>query len=184
MQRRTGFTAVNDGKLFYEIAGVGPEVVLIHSGITDSRSWEPQFGDFAARFRVCRYDLRGYGQSDIPRASYSLVDDLRRLMDGVGLDKAALVGVSVGGSTALDFTLAFPDRVPALVLVGSSINGRPWSEEMRQRFKELDTRYEGGGIEALVEAELELWLYGRGRTAADVDPEVRAAVAAMDRDAI
>lgn len=183
METRTGFAAVNDGRLYYEIAGTGPEVVLIHSGITDCRSWNPQFGEFATRFRVLRYDLRGYGQSDVPRASYSTVDDLGRLMDAVGFDRAALVGVSVGGATALDFTLAFPDRVTALVLVDSSVSGRPWSPQMRATFQELDSRYEAGGLDALVEAELELWLYGKGRTAADVDAKVRDQVAAMNRHA-
>ena len=184
MQRRTGFAAVNDGKLFYEVAGVGPEVVLIHSGITDSRSWDPQFGDFAARFRVCRYDLRGYGQSDVAHGSFSRVDDLRAVMDEVGFERAALVGVSMGGGTALDFALAYPDRVTALVLVGSAISGRPPSPELASKWEELDARYEADGIEALVEGEVELWLYGKGRSAGDVDPQVREAVRAMDRHAI
>ncbi|HEY9289164.1 MAG TPA: alpha/beta fold hydrolase [Candidatus Dormibacteraeota bacterium] len=184
MESRTGFATVNGGRLHYEIAGTGPDVVLIHSAITDSRSWGPQFKQFAGLFRVLRYDLRGFGQSDVPHGQYSNVEDLRGVMDAAGIERAAMVGVSMGGGTALDFTLEFPDRVMALALVASAVSGRSPSAEMQAKWKELEARYEADGIDALVEGQLELWLYGKGRTAAEVDPDVREAVSLMVRHAI
>jgi 3-oxoadipate enol-lactonase len=69
---------INGSRLHYEIAGDGPEVVLIHSGITDSRSWNPQFAEFAGHFRALRYDMRGFGESDVPSGAFSNLADLGR----------------------------------------------------------------------------------------------------------
>jgi len=179
---KTGFAAVDGGRLFFELAGSGPPVVLIHSGITDSRSWAPQVGAFAARHRVLRYDLRGIGRSDLGHGSYSNVDDLRKLMETVGFERAALVGVSNGGALALDLTLEHPARVSALVLVSAGISGSKWPAAFRAQMEEVDALYERGLIDQVVERELEIWLYGKGRTAADVDPAIREAVREMDRN--
>jgi pimeloyl-ACP methyl ester carboxylesterase len=67
---KAGFEAVDGGRLFFEVAGSGCPVVLIHSGITDSRSWDPQVGPFAAHHRVFWYDLRGMGRSDLGHGSW------------------------------------------------------------------------------------------------------------------
>src|ERR1700731_1234393 len=177
-----GFADVIGGRLHYEIAGDGPPLVLIHSGITDSRSWEPQFAEFARRHRVLRYDLRGMGQSDPGHGSYSNVDDLARLLDVVGFQQAALVGVSMGGALALDVALQHSDRVSALVLVGAGVSGRQPSDEFKALMNEVDALYERGLIDQVIERELEIWLYGKGRTASDVDPAIREAVREMDRN--
>lgn len=179
---KSGFAQVDGGQLFFEVAGTGSPVVLIHSGITDSRSWDPQLAAFAARHRVLRYDLRGMGRSDLGHGSYSNVDDLVTLMDAVGFERAALVGVSMGGALALDMALEHPDRVTALVLVGAGISGRQPPEAFKAQMDEIDALYERGLIDQVVERELEVWLYGKGRTATDVDPAIREAVREMDRN--
>jgi 3-oxoadipate enol-lactonase len=179
---KEGFAAVDGGRLFFEVAGRGSPVVLIHSGITDSGSWDPQVAAFAARHRVLRYDLRGMGRSDLGHGSYSNVDDLVTLLDAVGLERAALVGVSMGGALALDVALQHPARVAALVLVGAGISGRRPPGAFKTQMDEIDALYERGLIDEVVERELEIWLYGKGRTAADVDPAVREAVREMDRN--
>lgn len=179
---KAGFEAVDGGRLFFEVVGSGSPVVLIHSGITDSRSWDPQVAAFMAGHRVLRYDLRGIGRSDLGHGSYSNVDDLIRLMDAVGFERAALVGVSMGGSLALDTALEHPARVSALVLVGAGISGRQPSDAFKAQMAEIDALYERGLIDEVVERELEIWLYGKGRSAADVDPAVREAVRQMDRN--
>jgi 3-oxoadipate enol-lactonase len=177
---KAGFEVVNGGRLFVEVTGSGSPVVLIHSGITDSRSWDPQVAAFAARHRVLRYDVRGMGRSDVGHGSYSNVDDLVALLDAVGIERAALVGVSMGGSLALDLVLQHPGRVSALVLAG--ISGRQPSDAFKAQMAEIDALYERGLIDDVVERELEIWLYGKGRTAADIDPGVREAVREMDRN--
>ena len=178
---KSGFAEVDRGRLFFEVAGNGSPVVLIHSGITDSRSWDPQVAALAEGHRVLRYDLRGLGQSDLGHGSYSNVDDLVMLLDAVGFERAALVGVSMGGALALDVALQHPGRVSALVLVGAGISGREPPDSFKAQMDEVDALFERGLIDQVVERELEIWLYGKGRTANDVDPVIREAVAEMDR---
>jgi pimeloyl-ACP methyl ester carboxylesterase len=178
---KSGFAEVDRGRLFFEVAGNGSPVVLIHSGITDSRSWDPQDAALAEGHRVLRYDLRGLGQSDLGHGSYSNVDDLVMLLDAVGFERAALVGVSMGGALALDVALQHPGRVSALVLVGAGISGREPPDSFKAQMDEVDALFERGLIDQVVERELEIWLYGKGRTANDVDPVIRKAVGEMDR---
>jgi pimeloyl-ACP methyl ester carboxylesterase len=178
---KSGFAEVDRGRLFFEVAGNGSPVVLIHSGITDSRSWDPQVAALAEGHRVLRYDLRGLGQSDLGHGSYSNVDDLVMLLDAVGFERAALVGVSMGGALALDVALQHPGRVSALVLVGAGISGLEPPDSFKAQMDEVDALFERGLIDQVVERELEIWLYGKGRTANDVDPVIRKAVGEMDR---
>lgn len=115
-----GFAPVKGTRLFYEVAGSGEPLVLIHGGQLDSRMWDDQFETFARSFRVLRYDIRGFGGSPIPEAPYSNAEDLAALMDYLGMAQAHLVGLSLGGMVASDFAVARPSaschscsRVPA-----------------------------------------------------------------------
>ncbi len=175
------FAEVEAAKLWYEVVGQGPPLVLIHSGITDSRSWKPQMEAFARGFEVLRYDMRGFGQSDTTHGEYSARADLLTVMDAAGVRQAALLGVSMGSSLAIDVTLAHPDRVSALVVVGPGFSGRQQSDAFKALMGEVDQIFEEKGLDATIEREMEIWLYGKGRTAADVDPALRAAVFEMDR---
>lgn len=177
---QVGFAAVNGVKLHYQITGVGASVVLVHSGITDSRSWEPQLPAFTKKYRVLSYDMRGFGQSDIAHGKYSSSEDLAGVMSAAGIGPAALLGVSVGGSAVLDTALQHPEMVTALILVGSGISGRKHSTAYDQMIDEIDELVVEKGLDAAIDREMEVWLYGRGRTAADVDPQLRAAVREMD----
>jgi len=119
------FVEVEGGRLFYEVAGEGPGVVFVHPGLWDSRTWHGHFERFAERYRVARYDLRGYGRSSRlqPGRPYSHVDDLVAVMDAVGMEVAALVGCSMGGAVEIDVALEHPERVTALVLASSDLSG-------------------------------------------------------------
>src|SRR5919202_761785 len=119
----SGFAEVNGTRLYYEAAGRGPAVVLIHGGLVDSRMWDDQMRPLAKRFRVVRYDLRGYGRSAAPTAPFSHVEDLRALMDFLKVGRAAVVGLSLGGIVAADFALEHPERVERLALVGAGLRG-------------------------------------------------------------
>jgi 3-oxoadipate enol-lactonase len=177
---RVGFADVNGVKLHYQVAGDGASLVLVHSGITDSRSWEPQLPAFTKKYRVLSYDMRGFGQSDVAHGKYSSSQDLAGMMAAAGMGPAALLGVSVGGSAVLDTALQHPEMVRALILVGSGISGRKHSVEYDQMIDEIDQLVVEKGLDAAIDREMEVWLYGRGRTAADVDPQLRAAVREMD----
>jgi pimeloyl-ACP methyl ester carboxylesterase len=113
--------------------GTGYPLVLIHDGLVHRRVWDEQFSFFAQQYKVIRYDRRGYGRSECPTEDYSNVADLQTLLQFLEVERTGLMGVSAGGMIALDFTLAYPDRVEALVLVGTAVRGFEVSEHMRQR---------------------------------------------------
>lgn len=118
-----GIAQVNGAGLNYEIQGEGEVVVLIHSGFTDLRLWDEQFDFFSKYFKVIRYDIRGFGKSDTPKGSFSSFQDLRGLLSYLEIEKVNLIGVSMGGSIAIDFTLEYPELVDSIILSGSSLNG-------------------------------------------------------------
>lgn len=115
--------------MYYETAGSGSPVVFIHGFGSDARIWDAQFVALSQRYRVIRYDLRGFGRSDIPTGAYAHTDDLKALLDQLGIPRAHIVGQSAGGAIALDFALECPDRIDRVVLVDSTIDGYEWSPE-------------------------------------------------------
>jgi pimeloyl-ACP methyl ester carboxylesterase len=121
----TGFVESNGTQLYYEMMDEGHPLVLIHGGYMDRRMWDDQFAVFAQHYRVIRYDVRGFGQTELPPVPYTDREDLYHLLSFLGLEKTYLMGLSLGGEIAIDFTLDYPDMVDALILVGSSISGAP-----------------------------------------------------------
>lgn len=121
--KQSGYAQVNGTKIYYQTAGSGPWVVLIHGGLVDRRLWDDQFRQFAKHFSVLRYDLRGYGRSQFPDKEFSHIDDLYALLRSLRIKTASLVGLSVGGNIAMEFALAHPDMTEKLVLVASSLLG-------------------------------------------------------------
>ena len=132
---------------------------------------------FAERFRVARYDARGFGDSPLPGGPFSFVDDLGGLLDHLGLERAALVGNSLGARTALEHTLVHPERTSALVLVGAPPMGAPSSAELEAFDTEETALLEASKLEEAVELNLRIWL------ADDVEPALRARVREMQRRA-
>jgi 3-oxoadipate enol-lactonase len=127
-----GTIALPDGgHLAFEDMGDGPAVVLLHPGLWDMRTWDPQMPTFAeAGYRVVRYDLRGYGRSSRPTGDpYSHVTDLWTVLDHLGVHDAALVGCSLGGAVAIDAVLTDAERAWALVPVASGLGGFEASAE-------------------------------------------------------
>ncbi|HEX7463864.1 MAG TPA: alpha/beta fold hydrolase, partial [Actinomycetota bacterium] len=157
-----GYVYVGGGRLYHEIAGDGPPVALIHPGLWDRRTWDDQFEPFAERHRVIRYDLRGYGLSSRPEpgSAYSHVVDLAAILDAVGIDRAALVGCSMGGRIALDFALTHPDRVLALVLVAADVSGTeeglPEEETwFSERWAPIESAIAAGDLERAMDLTLD-----------------------------
>jgi 3-oxoadipate enol-lactonase len=150
--------------LHWEAAGDGPPVVLIHAGICDSRMWDPQWESFPRAHRTVRYDLRGYGRSPLEPVSYSHARDLIGLLGKLGIDRASLVGVSVGGRVAIEVCLARPDLVDALVLVGSGLPGHQWSDEVTRAWEAEEAAFERGDLDEAVELSLRLWVDGPRRS--------------------
>jgi pimeloyl-ACP methyl ester carboxylesterase len=145
--------------------------------------WEPQWPALTAAHLVVRADFRGFGSSPQPAERFSHARDVISLLDELGIERAALVGVSLGGQVALEVALARPELVTALVLVGAALPDHEWSETVRTYGDEEDAALERGDIDAAVEANLRMWVDGPYRGPEVVDPEVRDAVAAMQRRA-
>jgi pimeloyl-ACP methyl ester carboxylesterase len=133
----SGVAEVNGTRLYYETAGSGRNLVLIHGGAVDSRAWDDQFRAFARRHRVIRYDLRGAGRSGDRDKPFSNSEDLYALLRHLRVERTYLAGISRGGGIAFDFTLEHPEMVEGLVLVSSNLSaGVPAYEAMFERATE------------------------------------------------
>ena len=170
-------------ELYSEVAGEGPEIVLLHEGICDSRMWDRQWETWARSRRLLRFDFRGYGRTPLEPGPYASARDVITLLDRYGFECAALVGVSLGGRVALEVALAAPERVRALVLVGTGLPGHDWSDELKASWAEEEAALREGNLDDAVEVVLRMWVAGPRRELEDVDSDVRARVAEMQRRA-
>jgi pimeloyl-ACP methyl ester carboxylesterase len=159
------FADVNGVRLYYESAGAGPAVVFVHGFGCGIRSWDPQTQALARAYRVVAYDVRGHGLSDAPAdaAAYSQpisVEDLRGLLTALGIPRAAVVGLSMGGNIALNFALAHPTMVSALVVAdtGAGSDGTgDWVAAAQAFARALDA----GGTEAFADMAMASPLFAR-----------------------
>jgi 3-oxoadipate enol-lactonase len=174
-------TAATRARRYFEVAGAGEPVVLLHAGICDSGMWDPQWERLASGHRSVRCDFRGYGRSSLAPGTYSHPGDVIELLDELALGPATLVGASLGGGVALQVALARPDLVSALVLVGSGVRGHDWSQEVVDAWAEEEAAFERGDLDTAVDVNLRFWVDGPHRGQAEVDPSVRARVAEMTR---
>lgn len=119
----SGFISHNKGNLFYQATGDGEPIVFIHGFSLDHRMWIPQIEHFSKTNQVIVYDMRGFGRSSLPQDEYSHHDDLKALLNELNLQEINIVGLSLGGEVAIDFTLEFPEYVKGLTLISSSLGG-------------------------------------------------------------
>ncbi len=128
----------DDGvSLYYEETGSGEPIVFVHEFAGDHRSWEPQVRHFARRFRCISYNARGYPPSAVPpeSTSYSQTrarDDIRCVLDHLGIERAHIVGLSMGGFATLHFGLGYPERALSLLVAGCGYGAE---REQRERFR-------------------------------------------------
>ena len=172
------FATSGSARLAYSSDGSGEPVLLVHAGVTDRRSWKYLTPRLVPDHRVVAYDQRGFGESTYEPESWSRVDDAVAVLDAAGIERAAVVGCSMGGGTAIDLTLALPDRVSKLVLIAASASGAPWLEEYPEPYRDLVAKVEAaeetGDIDETNRLEAWLWLDGAAA------PEGR--VAGADRE--
>ncbi|MGW0464231.1 alpha/beta fold hydrolase [Streptomyces sp. NPDC003027] len=164
--------------LSHDLAGEGPSaVVLLHSGVCDRRMWDAQFKVLAdAGHRVVRCDFRGFGESPIDRP-HTHIEDLRALLDTLGIDRAALVASSFGGRIALEFAARHGDRVSALALLCPGVPGQEASADLRAWGKREDELIESGDLDGAVALNVDTWL------GPEAGPEARERVRVMQRRA-
>jgi pimeloyl-ACP methyl ester carboxylesterase len=175
--RVTAVLARPGARLVYEVTGDGPAVVLIHGFGLDMRMWDPQVEPLAARFRVVRYDCRGFGASGPfdPAVAYTHAGDLVALLDHLGIGDAVLAGLSFGGQVALQTVLAYPARVRGLALLDAVLDGVPWDPESARALEEVARQVQAGGVLAGRAA----WLAHPLFTAARRRPGLAGQLAAM-----
>ena len=148
---------MNGATLEVEEAGNGPAVLFLHGGLGDRRLWEPQAAALASRFRCIRYDLRFFGRSSGPAAPWSSVDDAIGVLDALGVERTAVVGLSLGGGLALDLAAANPDRVWAIVHVAASFTGAPANLDGDGQEAAYDEAIARGDLDAAMDIDFALW---------------------------
>lgn len=121
----SGYAEVNGTKLYWETAGIGETIVLIHGSFGDRRFWDFQFTALSKKYKVLRYDVRGYGKSALPKSEepYTDAEDLNALMEYLEIKKAHICGLSLGSIVGIDFTLSHPDKLISLILCGPRVAG-------------------------------------------------------------
>jgi pimeloyl-ACP methyl ester carboxylesterase len=135
MEDRMPHATTNDGvKLYFEETGAGTPLIFVHEFAGDWRSWEPQLRHFGQRYRAIAFNARGYPPSDVPEAtkSYSqnrAADDIAAVLDHLAIDRAHVVGLSMGGLATLHFGFRHAPRARSLVVGGAGYGSDPAQRE-------------------------------------------------------
>jgi pimeloyl-ACP methyl ester carboxylesterase len=182
LQTRSSYAAINNARIYYEIAGRGTPLVMIHAGVADSRQWNNEFVHFAEKYQVVRYDMRGYGKSEPVQSEFSHLSDLVTLLETLEINEPMiLMGCSMGGGLAMDFALANPSRVKALIMVDAGPGGLVLETETPAKFLEVEKAFKAGDMDLVAELETQIWFDGSGRSPNQVDPSTRKLLFEMDR---
>jgi len=179
-------------KLACEVGGsdetAAPAVIFLHAGVADRRMWRHQLAAFAGGHRVVAYDRRGFGETRYVRETYSQIDDLKAVMDQLGLDRAVLVGCSQGARIAIDFALTHPARVAGLCLVAPAVNGAPSPEAfpapVEALLELLEEAEEDEDLDRINLLEAWMWLDGPGSDEGRVGGDLRDLFLAMNATAL
>ncbi len=180
MDIETGFADIDGAAIYHEVAGVGPALVFAHGFTLDRRMWDDQLERFATDHRAVRYDLRGFGRSDVPTAvRFSNHDDLRLLLDHLGIERAHVCGLSSGGGLAIDFALEHPERVRSIIAISSALGGS--TVGLGSMTAPMVAMQEAGSRGDLAEAK-RIWIESPLFEPANRDPAVAQRLAEMVGD--
>ena len=172
-----GTLETNGARIYYEVEGAGEPVVLIHAGVADLRMWDDQVAALRDSYRLIRYDTRGFGRTETDAVEFSNRADIAALLDHLGELSAHVLGLSRGGSIALDFAIEHPERVRSLVVAAGGIGGYESPDEADEStFAQPEAWQEARTGSRLADWETAYWADGPGQPADRVDPAVRAKV--------
>jgi pimeloyl-ACP methyl ester carboxylesterase len=175
---------VNGVDVAYDDSGAGMPLLLLHAGIADRTMWDDVTPMLAERFRVVAPDLRGYGETPLPDGPFVYAADVAALLEALGIARAHVVGVSLGGHVALDLALAHPALVDHLVLVGAGIDGWEHEASLRAAWDEEAVAFERGDLDEVSWINVRTWLDGPTRSEDDVPKALRRRVFEMQRAAL
>ena len=182
---RSGFVSSGGAQIYFEVAGSGPGLVMIHAGVADRRQWHAAFDHFQRTNTVLRYDMRGFGKSEPVEGEYRPIDDLRAVLSETDLQGPnIMMGCSMGGTLAMDYTISHPDDVKALIMVCSGPSGLALDIEAPAAFAEVEKAERANDLERVCELETQIWFDGAGRSPREVDQEARALLFEMNRVAL
>ena len=178
---QSGYLDVNGGRLYYESRGSGPAVVFVHAGIADSGMWDVQFAEFAEDYRVVRYDMRNFGRTEAEDVAFADWEDLAALLDALTIDRAVIIGASMGATVAVGLALDRPELVRGLILMSPGIfPGHEPSGELRRGWRSLGQAMDAGQVEHALDIELDMWLDRRNLRSEPVRDEVRQQIRRMN----
>jgi pimeloyl-ACP methyl ester carboxylesterase len=167
----------------YDEAGTGHPLLLVHAGIANRHMWDPVWDDLAARFRVIRPDLRGFGETIAATEPFTNWHDLARLLRALDAVPAHVIGVSMGGSASLDLAIAEPYKVDRLVLCASGAAGWDWADQLKADWEAEEAAWQRGDRDEVAWANVRTWLDGPVR-GGEAPPALRQAVFDMYRPAL
>jgi pimeloyl-ACP methyl ester carboxylesterase len=148
---------VNGGRLWVEEEGEGPAVLFLHGGLGDLRLFEPQMGALAGSFHCIGFDRRLWGRSETEGVEFSWIDDTVGVLDALGVERAALVGLSFGAGLAIDVALAHPDRVWALAHIAGGVSGIPVDPYSPEQDAAFEKAIETGDLETAMQIDFDVW---------------------------
>jgi 3-oxoadipate enol-lactonase len=167
IEKRSGSLDIGGSKIYYEECGAGAAVVLLHDGLLHSVTWEAMWEPLCRKYHAVRYDRRGYGKSDLPKAQFSPTEDLHALLAHLNVAHAIVVGNSAGGALAIDFALAHPETVEGLFLIGPVLDGLGVSAAFEERGKKNSEPLTRGDVRAAAENwSRDPYVVGEGHDAA------------------
>ena len=167
VEKHSGSLDVGGSKIYYEDCGAGPAVVLLHDGLLHSVTWDSVWEPLCRKYHAVRYDRRGYGKSDMPKAQFSPTEDLHSLLAHLNVKHAVVVGNSAGGALAIDFALAHPETVEGLFLIGPVLDGLGVSAAFEERANKNSAPLANGDVRAAAENwSKDPYIIGEGHDAA------------------
>ena len=172
-------------------SGTGSPIVFLHAGVADRRAWRPCIDALAGMmgsFRAIAYDRRGFGETVFTKERYSRVADLIAVLDACEIEQAVLVGNSQGGRVAIDAAISHPDRVRALVLIGTAVSGAPdvetYAPATQQLIERIEAAENAGDLDAVNRLEAHLWLDGPSTSEGRVGGTARSLFLNMNNRAL
>ena len=181
IENTAGYVNIDNGKVYYEVAGDGAPLVFLHAGIVDSRMWDDQWQDFSQRYSVIRFDLLGFGNSESLGWPISRRQELYRVFEALSIKRAILVGCSLSGETILDVALERPELVDRLIVVSAVPGGFEMQGEPPKDLMEMLAAMERGDLSLASELQMRISIDGPFRRPEQVDPFVRQRATEMNR---
>jgi 3-oxoadipate enol-lactonase len=176
MATETGTLETNGARIYYEVDGAGDPVVLIHAGVANLRMWDDQVAVLRDSYRVIRHDTRGFGRTETDAVEFSNRADVAALLDHLGEASAHIVGLSRGGSIALDFAVEYPHRVRSLVVAAGGVGGYDAGDEAPQGWDQVEAWTAAREWTPVAEWETAYWADGPGQPPDRLDAAIRAKV--------